>query len=301
MDRMARSGQMSPSARRGWLAVVMLAILLASAAGAGWLEIAAARRVRAAGEILADVRRQGLATFWSDQGQVHWRLIHAADAPVGWEATIRQVTDDGRFAGLRAIVVPGVRTILGRWTLNADATAGQYAGSAVSAKGERTDTASQLADGHVAVTQHHLGLTARSPAPDNYLPEGMMDLVVRRVAQTRADAQFASVFDERPNTAGYVEFGTVRVRYRGRADVEGTAVDVVEVSGVFGRTRYRVRYELPADGQPTILYDDGRRCVPAEPDAVEAAFPDASETLMRMMRQDRTVRERLIELLRRRF
>jgi len=298
---MAETRRISPSARRGWLAVVMLAILLLSVAGAGWLEIAAARRVRAADDILQDVRRRGLATFWSDQDQVHWRLIHAADAPVGWQATMRRRTDEGQFAGLKAVVVPGGWSILERWTLSADATAGQYAGSATSAKGERADTSSQLADGHVAVTQHHFALTARSPAPDNYLPEGMMDLAVRRVAQTRADAQFASVFDERPNTAGYVEFGTVRVRYCGRAEADGAAVDVVEVSGVRGGTRYRVRYELPAEGQSTILYDDGRRCVPAEPDAVEAAFPNASETLMRMMRQNPTVRQRLMELLRRRF
>jgi hypothetical protein len=222
--------------RRSLLALVMLAILLATMGGAWLLEDQAGRRVRAAEGMVAHVRAKGLASFWTADLAIRWYLIKIDAKVIGWRAEAHGQIPAGDFAGLnlryRADPVRRVEDItVEQWKVNPEATAGEYTAGRVSPELTLVkDTQINLDAGVVEI--HHMADTgpqeAKAAAPANYLPEGTMNLALALVGKAKADAQFAMVYNERDNPGGVIQFGAARLTYQGQrhADQGKTLTEV---------------------------------------------------------------------------
>jgi len=269
------------SGQRAALAVLMLLVLVLTAAGAWWLESAAARRVRAGARLLGAIRKDGLRACWPEKLRINWYILRDGTEPAGWRVVVAGWTGDAKVVGLNLDVLSD-RVASEKWLLNADATEGAYIAVERGSKGA-SETNIDLAEGLVKVVQNGRRV-ARSPLPRNYMPEGLFEPVVRRVAATGADAQFKMVFNERPNVAGIVEFGTFRIRHQGRGKAaDGQTTDRVRVTGVRGGKRRTIYYDLDPKGNCLrVHYGDGnlnwRR---ASREEVGKQYPQAEQILLR--------------------
>ncbi len=257
-------------------------LILAAAVGAAWLLAASAgRRVRAGREIIEEIRAGGLGKLWPREPRIDWYLIHNGPKPVGWRAAARARTEEGQFVGVDMDALPGVES-LENWFLNADATEGRYVGVERAGGRRIGQTRITLADGQVEVFQYLPRVPpgifrARSPAPENYLPEGMLELAVRRTAARRAEAQFKLVFNERPNPQGQVDYGTLRFRDVGAGRGGGRKV---RISGRRMGKAFARDYEVDAGGGVGGVADGrGVRWVSASGEEVARLFPSAPERL----------------------
>ena len=262
--------------KRSLLAVVMLVVLLVSVGVAWVLGELADRRVKSAVATLAAVRRDGLAKHWPERLRLDWDLSYAGDEadPSGWRAAIRGRGDQGEFAGM-VVHVSGQEYQLETWVLNADATSGYY--DALRGVGwPLPDTSIKLDDGVVTVAPHGgKRFPGRGQAPDNYLPEGTLELAVALVAAWRGNAQFALVFNERSNVGGRVEFGTVRMRYVGKGPTrQGKETRRVRV-GFGGRRQGEQEYQVGPDGEVLARSVLGRRFVAVGEEELRGRFPEA--------------------------
>ena len=162
---MATTEKSTPS-RRAALAAVMLLVLLAAGGLAWLLQSTSSRRVRAAAEILAQIRERGLENIWGEDLRINWYLAMKNELVVGWRAVATGRSEDGDFLGVDVSAASGRSNLLcERWRLNADATDGSYQAFALAKQALRPDTNITLRRGSVTVVQHSLGLLARSPAP----------------------------------------------------------------------------------------------------------------------------------------
>ena len=257
-----------------------MGIVLAVTVGGAWLLVAApGRRVRAAEDILQEIRAAGLGRYWPAEPTIDWYLIRNDSKALGWEAHVRAGSDDGSFVGMNLHVI-GATSAIENWALNADATQGKYL--AVERAGRRilAHTKITLADGQVNVLQpmHREPpgtFKAASPAPANYLPEGMYELVISQVAAKGADAQFKLVFNERPNDYDYVDYGTLRYRALGEGPDRK-----VHVSGKRMGEEYATIYTLDAKGRiAEVSVASGIRHVRADIEQIVKLFPDARTIL----------------------
>jgi hypothetical protein len=287
------SGQMNPL-RQAILALVMAA-LLAAAVGAAWLlEGAAEGRVRAGVEILRHIGARGLGQYWTGPSRLDWSLIRYVGQVRGWRVVAREQTAQGEGApdqpaGFRGATVEALtersgqasRLIRSRWTLSDDATRGEYLGSRSAATGQ-VDTRISLLNRQVTVRQSPFGLEARSPAPDNYVPEGALRLVLGEIARRQGDAQFTMVFDEEPAVRGQVEFKSIRVRYLGSGQSPaGQATRRVRLTHR-GWGNIDVTYELDSSGEViSTATDDGLEWVPSTREEVLRLYPYAQVELAR--------------------
>jgi len=273
------------------LAVITLAVLLATVLVAWVVQYFPARRAEKAVEIIRGIRQAGLEHFWPEQSRIDWYLIELRGKLIGWRAVVRTRREGGGFAGLTLeVILPVNRFWCEKWTLNADATRGRYAAYEGIARGlrlEQLKTEIALEDGQVRVLQHEAQgrvLAARSKAPANYLPEGTMELAIRRVAEEAADAQFSLVFNEVPNVGGAVSFGVMRFRHVGtRRSEDGRTIRLVRGYARREGTHIERTYEVNHQGRLTSMYDEQRRWQPATAEEVTAAFPDAIRQLRRWL------------------
>ncbi|KPK86258.1 MAG: hypothetical protein AMJ81_01715 [Phycisphaerae bacterium SM23_33] len=283
------SGKTTPR-QRAILGVLMLGLLLATVGAAWLLESSSSRRVRAAAEILAEIRKEGLDSFWPAELEVHWYLAQKDKRIIGWRAAAAGRSQNGDFLGVD-VDMQGRRQdpVCEQWRLNADATEGAYTALVRTPLGYRPDTDITLQRGSVKVVQHNLPnyqrLQARSPAPENYLPEGLLEPVVRRVAAAGADAQFRLVFNDQPNPGGVVQYGSYRIRHLGRkTQSEGSWVDRVGVSAGGPRSGHALTYELDEKGRLLLVSThQGLRWTPASEVEVTRVFPRASDYLLELM------------------
>ena len=280
------------SARRhAVLAIITLGVLLATVLVAWVVQYFPARRAEKAAEIIRGIRRAGLERFWPEASRIDWYLIEVRGKRIGWRAMVRTRREGGGFAGLTLeFIGPVNRFWCEKWTLNADATRGRYAAYEGIARGlrlEQLKTEIALEDGRVRVLQYEARgrvLAARSKAPANYLPEGTLELAVRRVAEEAADAQFSLVFNEVPNVGGAVSFGVMRIRHAGtRRSEDGRTVRLVRTYARREGRRIRRTYEVNQQGWLTSMYDEQQRWQAATAEEVTAAFPDAIRQLRRWL------------------
>lgn len=122
------------------------------------------------------------------------------------------------------------------WTLDSNATSGTY----VAAVGERglPDTQIIFRAGVVTVTRplSESAPQAAGPAPTNYLPEGLMNLVIAEVARTSAKARFCFVANSEAIVGTELRFTPVTMTAEGDGKVrlrmsflEGSAEQVYQV------------------------------------------------------------------------
>lgn len=268
--------------RRALLALFMLAVLLATLAGAWWFQQRAQRRVQAGSDIVRDIRAQGLGAFWPEALHVDWYLARSGKQEVGWRADVVARIDSDRWSGMQLDVRPKYQAVQ-NWELNRDATVGIYHGQVGTRQAIASDTSVVLEDGAVKVSQQKL--LARSPAPPNYLPEGTFPLALRLAAQRRTAAQFRMVFDEVLNRRGQVEFGTETIEHVGPAKGPG------------GQDVRRVRaWAVRGDGQSfemTYDVDDKGRLVRIAGDETELVPVTLRELIDRFGPVDTVVRRLL--------
>ena len=171
--------------------------------------------------------------------------------------------------------------------LNPDATIGTYRSDFRISDGNGSKTDISLKDGVVKVRQHVGGSStpvAHSKAPENYLPEGTLQLAVRRVAKARANAQFAMVFNEQPNTGNVVEFGTLRIKYTGKKKTsQGNDVNRVEMSEVRMGKKQKTVYDLDEKGKILVIYGEKTQWTSANKQDVQKAFANAPLLLQKML------------------
>lgn len=275
--------------RRVLLSVLMLAVLAAAIGGAWLLQVGSTQRARAGAEIIRQIRSKGLAHYWDDGPRIDWYLRTDKSQPRGWRATVRQRTAEGNFRGwmvnLRA--APGgaaSETIVEAWVLNEAATQGSYVGTVMEGPFEKLRTEISLGNGEVQVRQGP-DAHARTPAPDNYIPEGASAIAVRQVAAERGQGQFKMIFDQIPIDRRDVRFSTVRIRHAGRGQTQaGAPTDLVRMTyREWGK--YEQTFELDQEGNLlSIEHHGGLRFERITQEELIRRFPDAPNTVQRLIR-----------------
>ena len=284
---MKRTPMKSENARRGLLAVLMLVVLTGSVGIAWMLERRSDKKTEAGAQIIRQIREKGLGNYWSDKLQIDWFLVQAYGETIGWKASARGEIANEKFVGVIIEVIPNRSHSHEIWTLNPDATIGTYHAEVLLTDGSGYKTDISLKDGVVKVRLHAGGSStpvAHSQAPENYLPEGTLHLAVQRIAKTRANAQFAMVFNEQAIIDDVVEFGTLRMEYVGKKkNSQGKDVNRVEMSEVRMGRKHKIVYDLDEKGKILVIYGEKTQWTSASRQEVQKAFPNAPKLLQQML------------------
>ena len=216
----------SDDSSRGGRLVARNAILLAIFAvvvGAAWVLSQPTPDDLRGRQILAEIRRTGLAAYWPEAA-VTWHVRSTGERISGWRGEIVVPTPNGKFHGLSVTVTGtalGTRGLWERWTLNADATESNYlaGGFGWTRRGVRMgkeDTAISLKEGRVTAFQRiqDYPFETVGPAPAGYIPEGAMSIALRLVARHKAKARFRMIFNEVPPPGARPAFTPVEMEFR---------------------------------------------------------------------------------------
>jgi len=195
--------------RRALLGPIMLGVLLLSIATA-WI-IAQSRGGAAirGSELLAEMRRKGLPALWGTESVDIWLVaFDPKDRPVAWEHITRQPAD--RFyGGTLELGNSDGRILHESWRLNANATEGIYQSTSLGQQGWNKITIS-FKNGQVSILQDgHPPTVASSPAPADYVPEGVARLLMFLTSQRGETVGCRMVFNSNATTAGQVNFSSV--------------------------------------------------------------------------------------------
>jgi len=127
------------------------------------------------------------------------------------------------------------------WAVSEDARSGYYVATVEGASLTRI----WLADGKVAARKGN-GKTVHANEPDNYIPEGLMTIAIRRAARLKREAQFSVVLNERVGSSKLLEFDATRVKGRDAAEDGGVKA---RRKAYLGRTKIDIDYEFDAEGR----------------------------------------------------
>ena len=92
------TGINSKQRRQAIMSLVMLAVLLASVAWAWVLVRRADRLPKRGAEIIAQIRREGLARYWPNELTLRWYLIRTPRGYSGWRAMVQAPVEDGGYS-----------------------------------------------------------------------------------------------------------------------------------------------------------------------------------------------------------
>jgi len=193
------------------LAVVMCIVLLASVAVAYLLVVKRGVPAQRGAQIISQIRNEGLGAYWTDQPVA---LRYLGKDPEGRVRAVmlvsRQAIETG-YSGTRRLQTEA-GLLLEQWTLSSDARRGAYSGPTGTV--EPSTTTILLENGKASVVQNtRRGIkAAESPAPDNYIPEGMQRLVVQQVARSGKQAVFSGILNSEAIAAGRVRFATIAMK-----------------------------------------------------------------------------------------
>jgi hypothetical protein len=255
--------------RRAWLSVILLLILALSALAAWWL-VDLRRAPNTRGEaILTHIRAQRLAHYWGPQAATQWYLVQDPNGQAaGYVVRTRHASREG-YGGM-ILYRAGDAHHWENWSLDAAASSGAY----VAMAGGRglPDTQIVLRDGKVTVLKPRAAGAeqATEPAPANYIPEGLMHLVIAEMAKASAPARFRFLYNPEAIVEGQLYFtytwmspqggGKVRVRntfFGGESDdlyhVDATG-EVVQIDNrLSGATTRLVDLRTLAGDFPEVL------------------------------------------------
>ena len=197
------------------LAAALLAVLAASVLFAYTLVLASRADIRAAESILAQLRQNGLTYYWSsDDFERQYAVIDRDGKIISRSAVKRIRTDTGYEGGSQEIRGPVGAVEL--WTISDDATEGQYA--AESSIGAFSKTAISLDGAELTVISGDR--IAKTETPANYIPEGLLELIVRLVAASERDATFSMILNEGAIADGSVLFVDILMKPLSPSQVE---------------------------------------------------------------------------------
>ena len=201
--------------------VAVLAVLLAASIAIAWAyaERISAPRGRGA-EFVADLHRMGLKQMLPDTSARYY--LHKREAVIGWQAALGGFRPDGTYEGLdivlRQVSEGNATGQWERWRLDDSANAGFYvAGQFLFKQGQWVaipTTWIKLASPRVSVVQHLQGRVFRSAAdvPDNYLPEGTLDMALRAMRGQERARQFNLILNSMPPAGGRPRFISLKLR-----------------------------------------------------------------------------------------
>jgi len=276
---MSEGRGISETTRRSALAGLMMALLAASVGVAWWL--AASRRFDplAGRKVLDGIRARGLHALWGDKLVEDWYILRRADdKPVGWSVSRRLRRQSGGYAGTR-IGRAGDLFSEQTWAIDDKARAGQYVShqwqwQPVSLPGQQEarrvalpTTEITLRGGRVTVVRADAfrAVKASAPAPEDYIPEGLADLVMYETAIQGGKAVFRLLPDDQAIIQGRVAFATVRVTPEGGRVVRREFDDSHEIM-VFEETRGLLKVTY----LPSGIWEEA-----SSAQAVGRIFPDA--------------------------
>ncbi|MHC4561847.1 MAG: hypothetical protein ACYS8X_03630 [Planctomycetota bacterium] len=284
----------SPSTKRVVRNVVLLAVLIASLLAA-WtyiVSIKGAARRRGA-EIVAEIRQRGLSALAPPE-PIRWylRQVQAVQGPArsGWRAVVTGVDEGGLHNGFDVRVS---RTLTGRagtwerWSLDEHATHSRYWAGKVTIEGNTVSaaltTTIDFKDGRVAAVQYLGGQRchSQSPAPDNYLPEGCLDIATVLMLGRNKPIQFNLILNELGPTDQAIRFSTCGMRKaRQLLPLNTDAVDAVQIS--YPDIRHDAFQVAFLDGEGRLIEVKSRGVTETlVPEAMRQQFPVADEQLLR--------------------
>jgi len=275
---MAWFENMSQSARRSALAVIMLVILLLGT-GIAWMIVAARSAVR--------------------EGET-WYLIARNGKPLGWRVIQRESAAGGGETGydISYLGDGSAVIIFGRWRLNADATRGRYVSERAGIQGARMTppNITRISYDHpmVRITREFPGgilIGEPQKIDESYIPEGKLLPVIVEVAGT-GRAFDGEIVDDRQ---GRLVLIAVEPEDCVSREVEGSSVQLAAaiVRWPAGDSKtLSVRYLVADDGGIVLIEHidaEGkvvRTTTRASLDAIRKHFPNAHQTRSAMMRED---------------
>ncbi|GAF76610.1 unnamed protein product, partial [marine sediment metagenome] len=209
-------------------------------------------------------------------------LAHSDGKLVAWRSTFSLQRADGSFEGIDIVVsrrAEGTTATWEWWGLNADATKGQYRAGTVlgSTMGwwMLKDTDIGLTEGRVSARQGS-EWESQTRAPDNYLPEGTLELVLRLVAQQRTRAQFKLILNSLPPVGQTTRFARLLSESidASRSGIPGAAAGVT-VRTLAGGADFESTYFFDRDGRIIRKIDPDRTWTPVTRQQVVSRFDSA--------------------------
>jgi hypothetical protein len=206
--------------------LALLGVLGVCTALAAWVSHHKSAPMNTAINVLTEIRSEGLDTLWADKPETTYTIYRKGQQHVGYLIQQRQRDSEGHFHGQdrRRIQVKSYQAqSTSRWTLNPSATEGDYqaesVATAVTPKGPRreiTRMKMQLAGQRLTIARSGLAQPAGANVPDNYVPEGLLSAVQRRVAMQESPARFAVIFDRYAiSPQGQVQFADMTLEPMG--------------------------------------------------------------------------------------
>jgi len=253
----------------------MFGLLLMSLGAAHWLVHSRNVPIRRAAAIIREIRAKALPAYWeSEQTTLYYVLRDGEGKALSWLAVSRRGGDDG-YSGTTLGQAPG-KVYLEDWRLLPDASAGQYISSFGAVKDPKTfllarDIAIALGNGQVTVQKAGLEFTAA--APENYIPEGLISLVIRLVAERRQKAAFTIIINEQAIINHRIVFAPITMKPQGARRVR------VE-SRSRGQAIIKI-YHLDEDGRIVRIEfpDSGINFIRVSVEELIKAFPEARKLL----------------------
>ncbi|HUT57920.1 MAG TPA: hypothetical protein VNA25_08730 [Phycisphaerae bacterium] len=255
------------NSRKVLLTSLMIGILLVTVAVAWWLTRFRNAAMREGAHLVDEMRRRSLSDIWP-RGALQAVFVRrdGAGRETG-RVTVERVATDGGFAGrVRDEPLPAfrgrLRNVREDWSIRGDLSAGQYQAAYV---GENRIIGIILAGEDVHVTVNGQPIDS-VPIPANYLPEGLMWLAVRMVADRGREATFAFVSNEESEATGTVALNRVTMTPVGAREVRCTVAT--------GRGRYDVTYHLDASGEvSSVRWEEGMTLTRVEMEQPQEAPP----------------------------
>jgi hypothetical protein len=169
-------------------------------------------------DILRQIRAKTLPSYWGSKESIRWYLMQdASNRPVGYTVTVRKPTGQG-YSGAMLMRMGGAQQGES-WALTAAANKGAYAAT-LGGRG-MPDTQIVLGNGLVTVTRPWAGNQAQAttPAPGNYVPEGLMHLVAAEVSRSGTEARFCFTFNPESLVENHVHFTSITMTPQGQDKV----------------------------------------------------------------------------------
>lgn len=247
--------------RRSMLAGLMMALLAGAVGIAWWLSESRHFDPQAASEILAGIRQRGLPALWGDKPVENWYMLRRTDGkPVGWSVSRRIRSQGGGYAGTRIGRFGGLFSEQA-WTIDDAARKGQYVsrqwqwqpvvqpGQNAARRLALPSTKITLQNGEVTVVRadSFRAVKAVAPAPQDYIPEGLTDMVMYECAVQGRKAIFRILADDQAIISGQVAFAEIRVTPEGGRVVRREFDDSQEIM-VFEETGGLLKVTYPQSG-----------------------------------------------------
>lgn len=201
-------------------------------------------------EILDQIRTRRLSSWWSDEPVEAWYLIRNVNGnAIGWQLIIRQF-EDGVFFGSTEIRTQK-NVVYEQWEINDGATEGRYVGQG-RIDGQPVKTVTTLSDGRIYVNSTAWPQKVSSAAPLNYVPEGLISLVIYLTAVGAEPVICRSIIDSAAIIGNRVHFFTSRIEPEGPQSARVTLAGIDSVDLYQFDARGELKRSDSTDGTSVI-------------------------------------------------